>query len=158
MKRSHSKPFACDQCEYACGSRSDLVKHQKKHQEPELFCPTTTCKRSIMADIKKPFRRQDNLDDHIRRVHGPPKKPIRASLELEATDDTSSRQLLKRRRETSPDEEEDIARKNRMLEEQLRRKDAELAKKYQELEKKDQEIKWLKSLVDRVMPGANRSG
>jgi nitrate/nitrite-specific signal transduction histidine kinase len=41
-----------------------------------------------------------------------------------------------------------MVQKKRFLEEQLKHKT-------EELEKKDQEIKWLKQLVDRLMPGAN---
>ena len=63
--KTHSKPFKCEHCEKAFALRSDLARHvSTRHRvgQPEFRCTFKRC--------DTPFKRKDNLLQHMRDVHG----------------------------------------------------------------------------------------
>ena len=120
----------------------------QSHRPGELFCPSADCNRSRNAARSRPFSRQDNLDDHVKRVHTVlPPAAGRAEEPLIAQ--SSLRKQKRKRLDDSIDQKsEDLASRVRELEERL-------ADRNQELLQKDEEIKWLKQLVDKLTAGSN---
>lgn len=76
----HSRPYKCAVVGCAhqngFGSQGDLKRHENSvHKQSNLFCPVPGCSRSSLSSNDKPFSREDNLQDHIKRQHKdlPPK-------------------------------------------------------------------------------------
>lgn len=149
VKRKHTKPHICELCDYACGSPSDLVKHRRTHQEGHFFCPSADCNRSRGATPSRPFGRQDNLVDHMKRVHASMTLSLPASSDSEVVSNATAR---KRRKLDSTNDfaENEFLIRNRQLEDELRQRDLDLSRK-------DEEIKWLKQLVDKLAAGSKEA-
>lgn len=93
----HERPYVCTAkgCEKIQGFTysGGLLRHERevhgKHGGPKkkLLCPHLTCKRSS----GKGFSRQENLAEHLRRVHTPSSGPIQMDSPGDNnTDDSTS--------------------------------------------------------------------
>lgn len=92
----HERPYRCneDGCEKLPGFTysGGLLRHERevhqKHGGPKkpLTCPHQTCKRYNA----KPFSRQENLNEHLRRVHTPGGIPEAPSPSDNGNDDNDN--------------------------------------------------------------------
>jgi uncharacterized Zn-finger protein len=107
----HDRPYKCpaEGCEKLPGFTysGGLLRHQREvhglHGGPrrQLNCPHQTCKRYT----GKGFSRQENLNEHLRRVHTDASSQLQTG---EETEDENARAGMKRKRPSIPEDDPGI--------------------------------------------------
>ncbi|KAF2436307.1 hypothetical protein EJ08DRAFT_234133 [Tothia fuscella] len=71
--RKHNRPHKCtvQQCKSTgLSSKLELQRHPDAvHGKHQRFCLENGCSRAETATVKRPFHRQDHLEEHMRRKH-----------------------------------------------------------------------------------------